>query len=47
MITVLLVAALSVSAAIVLILELDNPLDGFITISADPMRNALAHLQGS
>jgi Protein of unknown function (DUF4239) len=46
-ITVLLVAALSVSAAIVLILELDNPFDGFITISADPMQNALAHLQGS
>jgi hypothetical protein len=46
-ITVLLVAALSVSAAIVLILELDNPFHGFITVSADPMRNALAHLDGS
>jgi len=46
-ITVLLVTALSVSAAIVLILELDNPFDGFITVSADPMRNALAHLDGS
>jgi Protein of unknown function (DUF4239) len=43
-ITVLLVAALSVSAAIVLILELDNPFGGFITVSAEPMQNALAHL---
>ena len=45
-ITVLLVAALSVSAAIVLILELDNPFGGFITVSPDPMRNTLVYLQG-
>jgi len=43
-ITVLLLAALSVSAAIVLILELDNPFDGFIVVPSDPMQNALAHL---
>ena len=46
-ITVFLVTALSVSAAIVLILELDNPFGGFITIPADPMQNALAHLRDS
>lgn len=45
-ITVFLVTSLSVSAAIVLILELDNPFHGFITVSADPMHNALAHLEG-
>ena len=44
-ITVLLVAALCVSAAIVAILELDNPFGGLITISAEPMENALAHLR--
>ena len=40
----LLVAALSVSGAIFLILELDHPFDGFIQISSGPMRTALSHL---
>jgi hypothetical protein len=43
-ITSLLLAALSVSGAIFLILELDQPLDGVIHISSASMRNALAHL---
>ncbi|HSE86438.1 MAG TPA: hypothetical protein VLJ79_09475, partial [Candidatus Binatia bacterium] len=43
-ITSLLLAALSVSGAIFLILELDQPFDGVIHISSAPMRNALAHL---
>jgi hypothetical protein len=40
----LLVAALSVSAAIFLILELDHPFGGLIQISRQPMLNALNHL---
>ena len=40
----LLVAALSVSGAIFLILELDHPFDGFVQISSRPMRNALVEL---
>jgi hypothetical protein len=40
----LLVAALSVSAAIFLIMELDQPFHGFIQISSQPMQSALAHL---
>jgi len=43
-IAALLLAALSVSGAIFLILELDQPFDGLIQISSRPMRNALAHL---
>ena len=43
-ITALLLAALSVSGAIFLILELDQPFDGLIQISSGPMRNALSHL---
>jgi hypothetical protein len=43
-IAALLLAALSVSGAIFLILELDQPFDGLIQISSGPMRNALAHL---
>lgn len=42
--TTLLVCALSVSCAILLILELDQPFDGLIHISSSSMRNALAHL---
>ena len=38
------VAALSVSGAIFLILELDHPFDGLIPISSGPMRTALTHL---
>lgn len=40
----LLLSALSVSGAIFLILELDQPFDGMIQISSSPMRSALAHL---
>ena len=40
----LLVAALSVSGAIFLILELDHPFGGLIQISSRPMVNALNHL---
>jgi hypothetical protein len=40
---VTLVAALSVSAAIFLILELDSPFNGVIQISPGPMRNSLIH----
>jgi hypothetical protein len=37
-------AALSISGAIFLILELDSPFDGVIQISKKPMYNALVHL---
>src|SRR5262245_29246040 len=40
----LFVCALSVSGAIYLILELDQPFQGFIHISSAPLRSALAHL---
>ena len=40
----LMMAALSVSAAILLILELDMPFGGIVKISSAPMRNALEHL---
>jgi hypothetical protein len=40
----LMLAALAVSGAIFLILELDMPFDGIIQISPGPMRNALVHL---
>lgn len=40
----LLLVALSVSAAIFLIMELDRPFDGMIQISSEPFDNALAHL---
>ena len=40
----LLLGALSVSAAIFLILELDLPFEGLIRISDEPLRKALAHL---
>ena len=43
-IAVLFVAAISVAAAVFLILELDGPLDGVIKISSAPLRYALAHL---
>ena len=43
-IAALLVAALSVSGAIFLILELDHPFDGLIRISSQPMRTVLSHL---
>ena len=43
-ISVLLISALSVSAAIFLILELDQPFDGLIRMSSGPLRSALANL---
>jgi hypothetical protein len=41
---IMLACALSVSAAIVLILELDSPYQGVIRLSSAPVRNALAHI---
>ena len=38
------VCALSVSAAIYLILDLERPFHGLIQISSAPFRNAMAHL---
>ena len=43
-ITMLLVSALSVSGAILLILEMNRPLDGMIKVSSAPLRKALEHL---
>ena len=43
-VAVMFVAALSVSATIFLIMEMDRPYQGLITISAGPMRAALAQL---
>src|SRR6185312_9339153 len=43
-ITALLISALSVSGAIFLILELDQPFTGVIQISSAPLRSAFAHL---
>ena len=43
-IAVLFLGALSLSASVFLIEELNNPLDGFITISSAPMYKALARL---
>ncbi len=40
----LLVCALSLSAAIFLILEMDRPFEGFVIVSPEPMRTALAHM---
>jgi hypothetical protein len=37
--------AVSVSAAVLLILELDRPFRGLITISKEPLRDALNHLE--
>jgi hypothetical protein len=43
-IAVLSLSALSVAAAVFLILELDGPLDGVIKISSTPLRYALSQL---
>ena len=40
----LLVGALSVSASIFLIEEMNHPLDGIIHISSEPLRNSLRYL---
>jgi len=42
--TVFLIAALSVAGAVFLILELDSPFDGIIKISSAPLRFALANM---
>jgi hypothetical protein len=42
--TVLLVGAGAVSVAIFLVIELNQPLEGFVKISNAPLRNALQHL---
>lgn len=41
---VIVLCAISVSTAVFLILELDRPFKGLITLSKEPLRNALAHL---
>lgn len=43
-IAVLLVCALSAASALYLMLELDQPYGGFIRISGEPLRNALARI---
>jgi len=45
-VTVLVISALSVAAAVFLILELDGPFEGLIRISSEPIRFALANLGG-
>ena len=40
----LFLCALAATGAILLILEMDRPLDGLIRISSVPLRDALAHL---
>ena len=42
--TVLFLGACAISAAIFLVLELNQPLEGFIKVSSAPLRNALLHL---
>ena len=42
--TVLFLGACAISAAIFLVLELSQPLEGFIKVSAAPLRNTLLHL---
>jgi hypothetical protein len=39
--------ALSFSSAIFFILELDTPVDGFIYVSSEPLRDALRHIDAS
>jgi hypothetical protein len=41
---VLFVCALSVGSAVFLVLEMDQPFDGLIRVSPDPLRYAFAHL---
>ena len=43
-IAALFVCALSVSGAILLILEMNSPFTGLMKVSSAPMRDALAHL---
>jgi hypothetical protein len=41
---VLLVCALSAAASLYMLLELDNPFGGLISVSSEPLRNALVYL---
>jgi hypothetical protein len=41
---IIVLCAIAVSTAVLLILELDRPFEGFITLSKDPLLSALAHL---
>ena len=43
----ILLCALSFSSAIFFILELDTPIDGFIYVSSEPLRDALRHIDAS
>ena len=43
-VVVLFVCALSVAGAIFLVLEMDSPFDGLITVSPEPMNYALEHM---
>jgi hypothetical protein len=43
----ILLCALSFSSAIFFILELDTPIDGFIYVSSEPLRDALQHIDAS
>jgi hypothetical protein len=44
-ITVMILAALSLSSSVFLAVELDTPLDGHIAISSAPLRDALLRLE--
>ena len=43
-VTVLFVCALSVGSAVFLVLEMDEPFDGLLKVSPDPLRHAHARL---
>ena len=43
-VTVLFLCAVSVGSALFLILEMDEPFGGLVSVSADPLRFALVHL---
>jgi hypothetical protein len=45
--TVLFLGACAISAAIFLVVELNQPLEGFINVSSAPLRNALKHINDS
>jgi len=43
-VAVLFVCAVSVAGAVFLVLEMDGPFEGMITVSAEPLKYAVAHL---
>jgi hypothetical protein len=45
--TTIFLCALSFSSAIFFILEFDTPLDGFVYVSSEPLRDALLHIDAS